>query len=283
VKGLENEPEKGSRCSVCFDYSLEESARLAKKIGDSKVTTSLLMSPMKSHEQLEAIGKVIKRKYGVDFIKVDYRKKGGTQAQQEFAKENQLYRQDYCGCIYGIWQQKNNQEIIDELISPYPFQILPSSIEEKLQIYQKRIELEEENVQYKIIKESFLNYRLLNAKVEVKKRVIDSYTLFYSHLKRPQRVRIEFEKEGVAFANRAEIIFIKLDKLNEILDKNYKNIKELYSNPLNIEEELLIRDKITHSYSLSPIIILEEFEDVRYDVDINSKIYPDNREFLIKF
>ena len=283
VKGLENEPEKGSRCSVCFDYSLEESARLAKKIGDSKVTTSLLMSPMKSHEQLEAIGKVIKRKYGVDFIKVDYRKKGGTQAQQEFAKENQLYRQDYCGCLYGIWQQKNNQEIIDELISPYPFQILPSSIEEKLQIYQKRIKLEEENVKYKIIKESFLNYRLLNAKVEVKKRVIDSYTLFYSYLKRPQRVRIEFEKEGVAFANRAEIIFIRLDKLNEILDKDYKNIKELYSNPLNIEEELLIRDKITHSYSLSPIIILEEFEDVRYDVDINSKIYPDNREFLIKF
>ena len=283
VKGLENEPEKGSRCSVCFDYSLEESARLAKKIGDSKVTTSLLMSPMKSHEQLEAIGKVIKRKYGVDFIKVDYRKKGGTQAQQEFAKENQLYRQDYCGCLYGIWQQKNNQEIIDELISPYPFQILPSSIEEKLQIYQKRIKLEEENIKYKIIKESFLNYRLLNAKVEVKKRVIDSYTLFYSHLKRPQRVRIEFEKEGVAFANRAEIIFISLNKLNEILDKDYKNIKELYSNPLNLEEELFIRDKITHSYSLSPIIILEEFEDVRYDVDINSKIYPDNREFLIKF
>ena len=284
VKGLENEPEKGSRCSVCFDYSLEESARLAKKIGDSKVTTSLLMSPMKSHEQLEAIGKVIKRKYGVDFIKVDYRKRGGTQAQQEFAKENQLYRQDYCGCLYGIWQQKNNQEIIDELISPYPFQILPSSIEEKLQIYQKRIELEEENVKYKIIKESFLNYRLLNAKVEVKKRVIDSYTLFYSHLKRPQRVRIEFEKEGVAFANRAEIIFISLNKLNEMLDKDYKNIKELYSNPLNIEEELFIREKITHSsYSLSPIIILEEFEDVRYDVDINSKIYPDNREFLIKF
>jgi hypothetical protein len=97
-------------------------------------------------------------------------------------------------------------------------------------------------------------------------------------------VRIEFEKEGVAFANRAEIIFISLNKLNEMLDKDYKNIKELYSNPLNIEEELFIREKITHSsYSLSPIIILEEFEDVRYDVDINSKIYPDNREFLIKF
>jgi predicted adenine nucleotide alpha hydrolase (AANH) superfamily ATPase len=284
VSGLENEPEKGSRCSVCFDFSLEETARYAKKTGDNKVTTSLLMSPMKSHEQLESIGKVIKRKYGVDFIKVDYRKKGGTQAQQEFAKENQLYRQDYCGCLYGIWQQKTNQEIIDELISPYPFQILPSSIEEKLKFYEKRIELEKNGIKYKIIKESFLNYRLLNAKVEVKKSVIDSYVLFYSYLKRPQRVRIEFQKDKVGYANRAEIIFLKLEKLNEILKKNYKNIKELYSNPLSIEEELTIRDKITSSsYSLSPVIVLEEFEDVRYDVDINSKIYPDNREFLIKF
>ena len=107
TKGLENEPEKGKRCSVCFDLSLEHSARLAKKLGEDKVTTSLLMSPMKSHDQLEAIGKVIKRKYGVEFVNVDFRKKGGTQEQQLYARENQLYRQDYCGCIYGIYQQSS--------------------------------------------------------------------------------------------------------------------------------------------------------------------------------
>ena len=155
VKGKENEPEKGSRCSICFDFSLEEAARFAKKRGDNKVTTSLLMSPMKSHEQLEAIGRVIKRKYDVEFIAPDYRKKGGTQAQQIYAKENQMYRQDYCGCLYGIWQQKSEQEIIDELISPYPFQVLPASIEERLNFYENRLKLEDEGVNYKIVKKIF--------------------------------------------------------------------------------------------------------------------------------
>ena len=284
VKGLENEPEKGARCSVCFDFSLEEAARFAKKIGDNKVTTSLLMSPMKSHEQLESIGKVIKRKYGVDFIAVDYRKKGGTQAQQEYAKQNQMYRQDYCGCLYGIWQQKENQEIIDELISPYPFQILPSSIEEKLSFYENRLKLEDKGVDYKIIKENFLNYRLLKSLLTSKKNPIFHYTLFYSYLDRPQRVRIEFEKSGIGYANRAQVIFVKLSKINEILNKKYKNINELFKSPLNIEEELIIREKITNTkYSLSPIIVLEEFEDIRYDIEIEAKIYPDNKEILIKF
>ncbi len=284
VKGKENEPEKGSRCSVCFDFSLEEAARFAKEKGDNKVTTSLLMSPMKSHEQLEAIGKVIKRKYGVDFIAVDYRKKGGTQAQQEYAKQNQMYRQDYCGCIYGIWQQKSEQEIIDELISPFPFQILPASIEEKLSFYENRLKLENEGINYKIVKENFLNYRLLKSLITSKKKPIFHYTLFYSLLDRPQRVRIETQKDGIGYANRAQIIFIKISKINELLNKTYKNIKEIYQKPLKLDEELIIREKITNTkYSLSPIIVLEEFEEIRYDIDIDAKIYPDNKEILIKF
>ncbi len=284
VNGKENEPEKGLRCSICFDFSLEEAAKFAKEKKDNKVTTSLLMSPMKSHEQLESIGKVIKRKYGVDFLAVDYRKKGGTQAQQEFAKENQMYRQDYCGCLYGIWQQKEHQEIIDELISPYPFQILPASIEERLNFYENRLKLEEEGIKYKIIKENFLNYRLLKSKITSKKNVINHYTLFYSFLDRPQRVRIETQKDDIGYGNRAQVIFVKLNKINALLNKKYQNIKDIYKKPLNLEEELLIRKKITKSkYNLSPIIILEKFENIRYDIEIEAKIYPDNKEILIKF
>jgi len=289
VRGKENEPEKGSRCSICFDFSLEETARFAKKRGENKITTSLLMSPMKSHEQLEKVGKVIKRKYGIDFLIVDYRKKGGTQAQQEYAKKNQLYRQDYCGCLYGIWQQKSNQEIIDELISPYPFQILPSSIEEKLRFYESRMKLEESGIEYKIIKEKFLNYRLLfsNVKCKIengKWRNIKHYTLFYSYLDRLQRVRIEFEKEGIGYSNRGDLLFVKLSKINAVLNKTYKNIKEIFENPLSIEEELILRESITNTkYSLSPVIVLEKFEDIRYDIEIEAKIYPDNKEILIKF
>jgi len=303
VRGKENEPEKGVRCSICFDFSLEETAKFAKKIGDKKITTSLLMSPMKSHEQLNAVGKTLKKKYGIEFINVDYRKKGGTQAQQFYAKENQMYRQDYCGCLYGIWQQKRHQEVIDELISPYPFQILPSSIEEKLNFYENRIKLEEEGIKYKIVKENFLNYRLLMANVKCKMEngkfqvpsskfqvenrgweIVDSYILFYSYLDKKQRVKIEFIKDDIGYANRSQIIFVKINKINEILDKVYKSVIELYKNPLTIEEELKLRNFITNTpYSLSPIIVLDDFESASYDIFINSKIYPDNKEILIKF
>lgn len=287
VKGKEFEPEKGVRCSICFDHSLEATAEFAKKIGDNKITTSLLMSPMKSQEQLASIGRVVKKKYDVDFLVVDYRKKGGTQKQQEFAKENQLYRQDYCGCIYGIWQQKKNQEIIDELISPYPFQILPASIEERLNFYENRIRLEEKGINYKIGKESFLNYRLLSSNVKCKMKSgkwekLIHYTLFYSYLERKQRVRVEYIKDEIGYANRANVIFLTVNKLNKILNKNYKNIKEIYSNPLIIDEELKVREFVTKTpFNLSPIIILDEFIETTMDIEIDAKIYPDAREILI--
>ncbi|WP_024787346.1 MULTISPECIES: epoxyqueuosine reductase QueH [unclassified Lebetimonas] len=284
VKGYEEEPEKGIRCSICFDHSLEATAKFAKKIGENKITTSLLMSPMKSQEQLSSIGKAVKRKYDVDFLVVDYRKKGGTQEQQLYAKENQLYRQDYCGCIYGIWQQKQNQEIIDELISPYPFQILPASIEERLNFYENRMKFEEKGVEYKIEKESFLNYRLLrqSVKFKVKSEIIYSYVLFYSYLDRKQRVRIEYIKNGVGYANRVNIIFIPIKKVNEILNKYYKNVKELFLKPLNIKEELKIRNIITNTpFNLSPIIVLDKLTDKTIDIKIEAKIYPDTREILI--
>jgi len=302
VRGKENEPEKGVRCSVCFDHSLEETARFAQKRGDDKITTSLLMSPMKSQKQLASVGKVIKRKYGIDFYAPDYRKKGGTQAQQEFARKTQMYRQDYCGCLYGIWQQKQSQEIIDELLNPITKQTLPASIEERLEIYKKRIEYEDKGVEYKIIKENFLNYRLLRGGVkckvnnsgspkscepfwgkEGKWQIEDSYILFYSYLQRPARGRIEFVKNGIGYFNRMQVIFVELSKFNEVLNKKYQNVKEIMKNPPSIDEEIISREKITNTkYSLSPIIVVDEIKD-RYEVDIEAKVYPDVREILVKF
>jgi predicted adenine nucleotide alpha hydrolase (AANH) superfamily ATPase len=288
VKGKESEPEKGVRCSVCFDHSLEATAKYAQKIGDNKITTSLLMSPMKSQEQLSSVGKVIKRKYGIDFYAPDYRKKGGTQAQQQFAKDTQMYRQDYCGCLYGIWQQKRKQEIIDELISPLPFQILPSSIEEKLEFYKNRIKLEEKGIKYKIVKENFLNYRLLRGNVKCKIgsgewKNEDNYILFYSYLQRPARGKIELIKDGIGYFNRMQVIFVDIKKFNEVLNKTYQNVKEIYKNPPTVKEELDFREKITNvAFSLSPIIVVDEIYE-KYEVDIDAKIYPDNKEILIKF
>ncbi len=286
VEGKEMEPEKGSRCSICFDHSLEATAKYAKKLGENKITTSLLMSPMKSVDQIQSVAQNIKKKYDIDFIVPNYRIKGGTQAQQLFAKENQVYRQNYCGCIYGLLKQRNNK-IIHELIMPYPFQVLPASIEEKLNFYQNRLELEKKHIEYKIFKEKFLNYRLLSSAVKYKTengkiKNINHYTLFYSYLDKKQRVKIEYEKNGAAFANRAQIIFLKVSKINEILNKNYSFVEEFYKFPLSIEEEMKIRKEITkNEYNLSPIIIVNNFENVRYDVEIKAEIYVDTREILI--
>jgi predicted adenine nucleotide alpha hydrolase (AANH) superfamily ATPase len=275
TKGYEKEPEKGSRCEICFSLSLKKSAEFAKKIGKKSITTSLLLSPKKSISQIQKVAKEIEKEYGVNVFIKDYKKKGGTQKQQQLAKENQLYRQDYCGCFYALLNQK---EFSDELISPYPFQILPASIEEKIEVY-KNIK------NAKVIKEGFLNYRILSGKVEVKKAVLDSYVVFYSYLKNGYaRCYIDKSIDGIYYANRKEIIFIDLKKLNALLNKNYKSIKELYKRPLNIDEEIYLREKITHSkYSLTPIIILDEVKDLKYDIKIEAKIYPDVREILIKF
>ena len=281
VSGYENAPEKGIRCSICFDVSLEESAKVAKKLGHTKISTSLLMSPMKSKTQLENVGKMIKRKYDIDFIIKEYAKKGGHQAQQLMAKKNQVYRQDYCGCMFGLILQRKSKP--DELYSPITNQILPASIEERLELFKKRDELEEKGIKYKIIKENFLNYRLLSGKVTIKKKTIDSYILFYSYLDRKNGGRVEFYKDDIYHLNRMQIKLITLNKFNKLLNKNYTSILDIYKNPPSIDEEINVREKILNTkYNLSPIIILEEIPlEVRIDVDIQAKIYPDNKEVLI--
>ena len=90
VKGLENEPEKGRRCEVCFDKRFEVSAKKALEIGEKKITTTLLVSPLKSQEQLKKSGDAFYKKNGVEFIAVDYRSDGGTQEQSRVTKEKQL-------------------------------------------------------------------------------------------------------------------------------------------------------------------------------------------------
>jgi len=126
VRGLENEPEKGARCEVCFDKRFITSARKALEIGEKKITTTLLVSPLKSQEQLKRVGDDFHAKYGVEFIAVDYRSGGGSQEQSRVTKEEQLYRQDYCGCIFGLTMQREQQNrLMDEMFSSLSQSQLP--------------------------------------------------------------------------------------------------------------------------------------------------------------
>ncbi|MCF6330870.1 MAG: epoxyqueuosine reductase QueH [Sulfurimonas sp.] len=285
VSGLENEPEKGARCEVCFDKRFEVSAKKALSLGEKKITTTLLVSPLKSQVQLKRVGDEFYAKHGVEFIARDYRAGGGSQDQSRVTKEEQLYRQDYCGCIYGLSMQREQQNrLMDEMFCPISNQILPASIEERLKMYKHRNFLEDKNINYKIIKQKFLNYRQLNFKVMLgKKDVVPAYALSYSTLSRKKtQGKIEYNIGNIYYFNREEIKFITLKDFNEACDLNYKGIESLIFNPPSFEDELKFRNSLAcGDYDLTPIIIMQKIPDVKLTIELNAKTYEDVKEKLI--
>jgi len=281
VKGFENEPEKGDRCSICFDRRLKVTIEKAKELNHNKFTTTLLISPKKSQDKLLKIGKELEQEYNCEFIFKDYRSGNGVELQGKEVKNNSLYRQNYCGCMFALNKQRLSQEkLADELISPINNQTLPSSIESRIELYNQRDNLDKSN----IVKERFLNYRLLNAKVFVAKRIVNSYILPYSTLRNKKtNGRIEKNIENIYYLNRDEVKIVTLKYLNNFLNTNYKTILELIYNPPKFEEELKLRAKITKNsfYDLSTIIVLDKITQNKIEIFLNYHIYDDIKERLI--
>ena len=285
VRGLENEPEKGARCEVCFDKRFSVSAEKALELGEKRITTTLLVSPLKSQEQLKRVGDAFYEKNGVEFVAVDYRADGGTQDQSRVTKEEQLYRQDYCGCIFGLTMQRDQQErLMDEMFSPINNNILPASIEERLEMYQKRMELEEQGVDYKIIRQKFLNYRQFSCKLlKGKTKVIPAHALAYSYLPRKRaQGRVEYNINNVYYMNREEVVFITLEHYNFLANTHYKSVEALIFKTPPLETELALRQKITPlAYSLSPIIVVQEIIEGKLTLNLDAKTYEDTKELLV--
>ena len=101
VKGLEAEPEGGARCTVCFRLRLEETAKRASELGYDWFCTTLTVSPHKDAERLNQIGSTLGERYGVPFLPSDFKKREGYKRSIQLSKEYELYRQDYCGCLYS--------------------------------------------------------------------------------------------------------------------------------------------------------------------------------------
>ncbi len=284
VKGMEHLPEKGDRCTVCYDDRLESTVKKAQELGHDKFTTTLLISPKKSQEKLEKIGANLQSLTGLEFIFKDYRSGNGTQIQGQKVKENSLYRQNYCGCLFGLSPQRQSQgKLMTEMFNPLSNQILPQSIEQRLELYKQRNLLEEKGQKYKIVKQRFLNYRLLDGKVMCAKKIIPSHILAYSTLsKGKMNGRIEYEKDEINYLNRDEVKIISLETYNNLVKTKYKNVLELLYNPPCFEDELKIRQKIVNNpYDLSTIIILDEIKDEKYEIFINAQTYSDVMEVII--
>jgi hypothetical protein len=99
IKGLEDEPEGGERCSVCFKIRLQVTQVKASQMGISKFTTTLTISPHKNTTVINEIGRTVNPSM---FVAYDFKKQGGFNLAIEFAKRYNLYRQNYCGCIYSM-------------------------------------------------------------------------------------------------------------------------------------------------------------------------------------
>lgn len=101
IRGLEEEKEGGSRCWKCYLLRLEEAAKYAKEHHFDYFTTTLSISPYKNAEVLNKIGEELSKKYDIEYLYSDFKKKNGYQRSIELSHLHHLYRQNYCGCIYS--------------------------------------------------------------------------------------------------------------------------------------------------------------------------------------
>jgi predicted adenine nucleotide alpha hydrolase (AANH) superfamily ATPase len=101
VKGHEDDPERGERCTICYRMRLEKTAEKARAMGFDLFGTVLTISPHKDAARVNRIGSEVGEKAGVPFLVADFKKKDGYRRSVEISREEGLYRQDYCGCIYS--------------------------------------------------------------------------------------------------------------------------------------------------------------------------------------
>ena len=115
IKGLENEPERGERCTKCFDIRFERSALYAHENNFSLFATTLGISRWKDLDQVNNSGlRAADRYSGLNFWDFNWRKAGGSPRMIEISKREEFYQQEYCGCVYSLrdtnkWRKENNR------------------------------------------------------------------------------------------------------------------------------------------------------------------------------
>ncbi len=188
TRGLEEAPEKGARCAVCFDQRLLKTAELADRLGHATYTTTLLMSPKKDFSQLQNAADRLSLHYQARFIIEDFRKKGGTQAQFALAKQMAAYQQDYCGCLYALRAQRaaQNRPAL-ELVTPLQG---PDRLADRHRLYQKREALERAGQSPLLIRQRKMGWHLLKGGLwrldgEAIKSEILAYSVGRYHLNTP--------------------------------------------------------------------------------------------------
>lgn len=115
IVGLEQEPERGSRCTVCYRLRLEQAAEYAQQNGYTWFCSTLSISPHKDAARLNQIGLELQEKYSVRWLPSDFKKKEGYKRTLVLSEEYHLYRQEYCGCEFSAAARGISTQQAEEL------------------------------------------------------------------------------------------------------------------------------------------------------------------------
>ena len=119
AKGLENEPERSERCRKCISLRLEETVKAAAQEKADFVTTTLSISPHKDAPFINEAGCKLAKQYGTTWLYSDFKKKGGYFRSIELSREYELYRQDFCGCVYSKAKREREKAAQSSENSPH--------------------------------------------------------------------------------------------------------------------------------------------------------------------
>ena len=106
IKGYEKCPERGDRCTICFNLRLDKTAKVASENNYDYFCSTLTVSPYKNSKLINEIGKKMGDKYNIKWLYSDFKKENGYKHSIELSKKYGLYRQDYCGCKYSVREKK---------------------------------------------------------------------------------------------------------------------------------------------------------------------------------
>lgn len=110
VKGLEDRREGGERCFKCYTLRMKATAQKAKELGFDYFSTVLSISPLKNAQWINEIGEKLSEKYGIKFLNGDFKKKNRYLRSTEISREYELYRQDYCGCVFSKMEREAKEK-----------------------------------------------------------------------------------------------------------------------------------------------------------------------------
>ena len=124
TKGQENEPERGKRCTTCFDMRFERTARYASENNFDIISSTLGISRWKDMNQINDSGVRSSKPHNVPYWDFNWRKKGGSSRMLELSKKENFYQQEYCGCVYSLrdtnnWRVSKGREKVERGVKFY--------------------------------------------------------------------------------------------------------------------------------------------------------------------